>query len=136
MGRKSRFWLIVDSKSRGMEILTIGLAAGGESLPVFSFEDEAAMFLGLGGPGGDWRVRETAAGELVSILFGPCAGIRRIVLDPLPGSCGALNDLVSVDREAFMKFIEATPRSGLDRPSGIAGRRGRRTLDLREEASA
>lgn len=136
MGGKSKFWLIAHDEVRGMEILTIGLAAGGEALPVFNFEDEAAMFLGLGGLGGDWRVRVTAAGELVSILFGPCAGIGRVALDPLPGSCGALNDLVSVDREAFMKFIEATPRSGLDRPSGIAGRRGRRTLDLREEASA
>ncbi len=121
-----RFWLIAHDEARGMEILTIGLPAGGKALPVFSFEDEAGMFLGLGDLEGDWRVRVTTAGEIVSVLFGPCAGIEQVALDPLPGSCGALNKLLSVEREAFMEFIEPTPRSGHNRPGGSAGAGGRR----------
>jgi hypothetical protein len=88
-----------------MEVLRINLASGEEALPVFSFEDEARMFLELGASDG-WRVRETAAGELTSVLFGPCAGVRRVALDPLPGpDAAALVGLVSMEREAFMKSL-------------------------------
>jgi hypothetical protein len=58
-------------------------------LPVFSFEEEAEMFLLLGGYEGDdgddgWRARESCAGELVSVLFGPCLDAKGVALDPLP----------------------------------------------------
>jgi len=91
-----------------MEVLTAALARGGEALPVFSFEEEANMFLRLGAWGDDWRARETAGGELVSVLCGPCAGVDRVVLDPipLPGSLvEGLNGLLSTGREAFMRSL-------------------------------
>jgi hypothetical protein len=99
------FWLIVKYRNGGMEVLRIKLASGEEALPVFSFEDGAKMFFELGTSDG-WRVRETAAGELISILFGPCAGVRRVALDPLPGpDAAALVGLVSMGREAFMESL-------------------------------
>jgi hypothetical protein len=98
------FWLIVKYRTGGMEVLRIKLANGEEALPVFSFVDEARMFFELGTSDG-WRVRETAAGELISILFGPCAGVRRVALDPLPGPDAALAGLVSMGREAFMESL-------------------------------
>ena len=99
------FWLIVNYQFGRMEVLRINLASGEEALPVFSFEDEARMFLELGASDG-WRVRETAAGELTSVLFGPCAGVRRVALDPLPGpDAAALVGLVSMEREAFMESL-------------------------------
>jgi hypothetical protein len=99
------FWLIVKYRTGGMEVLRIKLASGEETLPVFSFEDEARMFFELGTSDG-WRVRQTAAGELISILFGPCAGVRWVALDPLPGpDAAALADLVSMRREAFMASL-------------------------------
>jgi len=91
-----------------MEVLTTNLARGGEALPVFSFEDEANMFLRLGAFGDDWRARETAGGELVSVLCGPCAGVDRVVLDPipLPGSLvEGLYGFLSTGREAFMRSL-------------------------------
>jgi hypothetical protein len=97
-------WLIVKYRTGGMEVLRIKLASGEEALPVFSFEDEARKFFELGTSDG-WRVRETAAGELISILFGPCAGVRRVALDPLPGPDAALAGLVSMGREAFMESL-------------------------------
>jgi hypothetical protein len=99
------FWLIVKYRTGGMEVLRIKLASREEALPVFSFEDEARMFFELGTSDG-WRVRETAAGELISILFGPCAGVRWVALDPLPGpDAAALADLVSMRRKAFMASL-------------------------------
>ena len=52
--------------------------SGEQALPVFSGEGEAEMFGWLEGVfEQDWRARETSSGELVSILFGPCAGVGR-----------------------------------------------------------
>jgi hypothetical protein len=88
-----------------MKVLTTGLPSGEEALPVFSFEDEAKMFLEFGAFDG-WRVGETTAGELTSILFGPCVGVSRVALDPLPGpDAAALAGLVSMERETFMESL-------------------------------
>ena len=98
------FWLIARYRTGGMEVLRTILASGKEALPVFSFEDEARMFLELGASGG-WRVRETTTGELTSVLCGLCANVDRVVLDPvpLPGRLSeGLNELLSMEREAFM----------------------------------
>jgi hypothetical protein len=101
----SPYWLIVKYRNGGMEVLRIKLASGEEALPVFSFEDGARMFFELGTSDG-WRIRETAAGELISILFGPCAGVRKVALDPLPDpDAAALAGLVSMGREAFMESL-------------------------------
>jgi hypothetical protein len=100
-----RFWLIARHRTGGMEVLRITLACGEEVLPVFSFEDEAKMFLELGALDG-WRVRVTTAGELVSVLFGPCAGVRRVALDPLPGQdAAALVGPVNMERRVFMESL-------------------------------
>jgi hypothetical protein len=94
-----------------MEVLRITLASGEEALPVFSFEDEAKMFLKLGTSCGGWRVRETTAGELTSVLFSLCTGVRRIALDPLPGlEAAALVGLVSMGREAFIESLSNMQR--------------------------
>ncbi len=85
-----------------MEALTIE-RGGEETLPVFSFREEAEMFLELGGFGGGWRVRGSCAGEVVSILCGPCANVREVALDPLPEMLSERTvGLVALDRERFM----------------------------------
>ena len=73
-------------------------------------------------PGG-WRARESGAGELISILSGPCAGVKKVALDPSPemvveGTVG----LVSLLRQGFMNLI--TRRSeplGLEEPAEGSG---------------
>jgi hypothetical protein len=59
-------------------------AGAARVLPVFSFEEEAEMFLRLGGYDGAWRARESSAGELVSVLCSSCKDVRGLALDPLP----------------------------------------------------
>jgi hypothetical protein len=78
-------------------------------LPVFSFEEEAEMFLRLGGyDDNGWRVRESSAGEMVSVLCGPCVGVEGVALDPLPemlneGTVG----LVEVGSRRFVRRLLA-----------------------------
>jgi hypothetical protein len=79
-------------------------AGAARVLPVFSFEEEAQMFLHLGGyDGGDWLARESSVGEMVSVLLGPCLEVEGVALDPLPemledGTIG----LVWVGRKRFV----------------------------------
>ena len=107
-------WIVQNHHDRRMDVLTIDPHAhgdGGGSLAVFSFEEEAEAFLSLSGDDreGDWRSRETSAGELVSVLLGPCAGVGRVALDPLPLPCWggvvASLPLVSVSRERFVRAL-------------------------------
>jgi hypothetical protein len=101
-----RFWLIAKVEAGRISVLTTGLARGERALPVFSFGDEARMFLDLGAPSGGWRVRETTAGEVLSVLLGPCAGVGRVLLDPMPGVDGRVSaDLVGVARKPFVEFL-------------------------------
>jgi hypothetical protein len=119
-----QFWLIVKDEPGRIDVLTTNLTTDEAALPVFSFEDEARMFLELGALG-SWRVRVTSAGELISVLCGLCAGIRRVILDPLPDPVAeGLNDLLSMEREAFMeshldmqrpRFFGSTPTAALTR---------------------
>lgn len=108
LGSRS-LWLLAKVEAGRMSIMITGLSGGRTALPVFSFEDEAGMFRELAAPRAGWRVRETAAGELVSVLLGPCAGVSRIFLDPLPGPDGGvptdLAGLVEMDREAFVALL-------------------------------
>jgi hypothetical protein len=122
-----RFWLIARHRTGGMEVLTANLARGGEALPVFSFEDEANTFLRLGAFGDDWRARETACGELVSVLCGPCASVERVVLDPIspPGPLTeGLDGPSCTEREAFVGSL-LNPRPSRTSESGPSLARGR-----------
>jgi hypothetical protein len=105
----STFWLVVKHEKRQMEVLMVA-CSGEQALPVFSSEREAEMFLWLEGAfEQDWRVREISAGELVSILYGPCAGVGRVALDPSPEMAAETLGLVSVSRERFVNWIVDSP---------------------------
>jgi hypothetical protein len=56
-------------------------------LPVFSDEEEVEMFFHLGGfDGNEWRAKESSAGELISVLCGPCAESDPVAYAPVTGS--------------------------------------------------
>jgi hypothetical protein len=81
-------WLITKHDASKLDVLTIDLAGGVETLAVFSFGEEAEMFLRFAASGEGWEVRQTSVGELVSVLYGPCSKVKRVALDPLPEICG------------------------------------------------
>src|SRR3712207_6817098 len=74
---------------RRQAVLTVPSGAVEEEvlLPVFSFGEEAELFLLCAKPGSGWRVRESRCGELASVLCGPCKGVRVVALDPLCPGC-------------------------------------------------
>jgi hypothetical protein len=111
-------WLIVrddlDAAGRPPEFLTLG--GGGNSgddggiLPIFSFEEEALLFLRLGGFWDGWHASKRGAAELAWVLSDACPNTRRVALDPVPeiGPHGP-HDLVSLSREEFV-WLLATGR--------------------------
>jgi DNA-binding NarL/FixJ family response regulator len=66
-----------------MEVFTVD-RDGRKMLPVFSHEEEAQMFLRLGGMAEDWRISEGETEELVSVLYEAGAGVKEVAVDPLP----------------------------------------------------
>lgn len=82
--QRRRYWLICNHEGHRMEAFTADLDGFGEALPVFGFEEEAEMFVTLSSLETRWKARETSTGELLSILYGLCRSVDRVVLDPLP----------------------------------------------------
>jgi hypothetical protein len=115
--------LIARSDVRRVEPLTTDID-GQETMPVFSFREEAELFMRLDGWRG-WWVRETSAGELASLLFGTHSYVKMLALDPLPGICDeGMTHLVSLRKNDFAKRllddrglrVVPTPRSMTQRP--------------------
>jgi hypothetical protein len=109
-------WLIVrDDVGAGggpPEVLTLGAGGGvegdGTILPVFSFEEEALLYLRLCGFLGGWHASKSGIADLASVLSDTCPEVRRVALDPIPeiGPCGP-HDLVSLSREEFLGLLAA-----------------------------
>jgi len=114
------WWLLVKSERCRIEVLTVN-GAGERTLPVFSGNGEAEMFLLLGKETFEqrWHVRETSAGELVSLLSGPYACVRSVALDPSPEmvEAGTIG-LVSLSRKNFVGRVLALVQS---RPTPASG---------------
>ncbi len=101
-------WLITKHITSRMEVFTTHLCGDRRALAVFSFEEEAQMFLDLRLAASDegWRVRQTSVGELVSVLYGPCSDTKKVVLDPLPEvGKEEITELLSMHRKDFLRFL-------------------------------
>jgi hypothetical protein len=107
-----RYWVIAKDPKDAKdgfgqpEVLTVDLDGTGEALPVFSFEEEAEMFLWLQTTEDGREVREITPGQLVSILYGPCAHVGRVMLDPLPEIGARMQiSLLGMDRNDFVESV-------------------------------
>ena len=105
--RRPRYWTIVEEGPSRPEVFTVDSDGYGEALVVFGFEEEAEMFLALEEMGAGWRIHETTAGELVSLLHGPCAGVDRVEIDPLPRRISDRTDIhpLSVSSTNFARAL-------------------------------
>jgi hypothetical protein len=108
-GGAQRYWVIAKGAKDGfgqLDLLTVDLDGAGEALPVFSFEEEAEMFLWLQTTEEGREVREITPGQLVSILYGTCADVGRVMLDPLPEIGASMqNSLLGMDRNDFVESV-------------------------------
>jgi hypothetical protein len=117
--RRSPYWLLAKRRRGKLEIFTTSLADDRRVLPVFSFEEEAALFLWLSVQG-SWQVRRTAPAELVSLLYGPCREVELVALDPMSEvETDVMNRLVSVERGRFVDVLLHRPSD--DAPLGRIG---------------
>jgi hypothetical protein len=101
-------WLITKHLTSRMEAFTTDLCGDRNALVVFSFEEEAQMFLDLqlAASKDGWRVRQTSVGELVSVLYGPCSDTKKVVLDPVPEvGREELVTLFGMNRKDFLRFL-------------------------------
>lgn len=103
--RRPRWWLIAKTEDGQVKFLTTAHEEdGGKTLPVFGHEEEAEMFLYLGGYAEDWSVRESSTGEIVSVLYGPCSDTEGVALDPLPRMLAdGMLGLVRMERRRFLE---------------------------------
>jgi hypothetical protein len=114
------YWLIVRNEDEGeagrTQALTVDLDGQEEALAVFSFEEEAKMFLWFGAPTG-WHKRKVTAGELLWMLSGPCAAIEFVALDPLPELVQRrMIGLVNLSRKRFVAGLIDKVASSATRP--------------------
>lgn len=107
--RRPRYWALAREGSCHSDVSTIDFD-GGEALAVFCFREEAELFLGVEEMGDGCSVRETTAGELVSVLYGPYADVERVVIDPLPRCIADRMDMppVTMNRGDFTRILVET----------------------------
>ena len=101
-------WIITSYQNDQMELLTIDPDTERSFLAIFSFQEEAEAFLHLSvdGEKKEWQSKQMNAGELVSVLLGPCADVKQVAFDPLPLPLGrAMLPLVSVNRDTFLGYL-------------------------------
>ena len=78
-------YLIVRNDNNRLNLLSLP-TDGGESLPVFNSEIAAHNFLRFNRFGEEgWHIRESTAGELISLLMGHIVDVELVTLNPPPG---------------------------------------------------
>ena len=102
-------YLIARREDNRLEVLTLAAQPCREILPVFATAGTAQDFLRRGGVGGDWRVRESTAGELVSLLVGHLPHVDRIFLDSVFGVSSGEAEPRSTSKEEFVAALIAEP---------------------------
>lgn len=113
MSSSRSLWLIVKHRYSGLEIFTNGR----HMLPVFSFREEAEVFLHLKDAGDGWQTKETTYGELISVLYGPCRDVEHVSLDPLP----EIVEPVGLSRKAFVEALLGSDTSSAVREPHTLG---------------
>jgi hypothetical protein len=99
-----RFWLLFDGSGRPLTLPLPG--AGAAALPVFSFVEEAGMFLCLTpGSSSGLRIGKLNDAEMAALISDPALDFRCVALDPPGGSNLALARLVSIGRRDFLGLL-------------------------------
>jgi hypothetical protein len=95
------FWVVLEGGA-WTSPFTVFLPEGKKAIALFSAEEEARMFCHLSNQGAEVSVRQTTAGGVLSLLYGPWAVARHVALDPLPEILGGgLLGLLTLGREHF-----------------------------------
>ena len=99
------FWVMLEGDARGLP-LTVFLPDGKEeAIALFSLEEEARMFCHFRKKRGtSVNIRQTTAGEVLSLLYCSWCATKHVALDPFPEILGKrLLELLTLDREGFAR---------------------------------
>src|SRR5918997_460808 len=96
------FWMVLEGSPQALP-LTVFLSDGTEALALFSGEEEARMFCHFCEEGASANLRQTTAGEVLSLLYCPWCAAKHVALDPYPEILGSrlLLGVPTLDREDF-----------------------------------
>ena len=115
------YWLIENPEFGESEVFTVCVDAERKALPVFSFPDEAEMFLRLGGlEERGWRAVSSTAKKLIwQLAEYRRAGVDLVALDPLPemvgSTFGKTITLVTLSLHSFVERHAPKPGEALAR---------------------
>jgi hypothetical protein len=95
------FWVVLEGDTWTAPFTAL-LPEGKKAIALFSAEEEARMFCHLSKQRAKGSVRQTTAGGVLSLLYGPWAVARHVALDPIPEILGGgLLGLLTLGREHF-----------------------------------
>jgi hypothetical protein len=101
--RVNAFWVVLEGSTWTLPF-TVSLPDGREAIALFSGEEEAGMFRHFSKQGAKGSVRETTAGEVLSLLYGPWSVAGHVALDPFPEVLSSrLLGLLTLSRERFAR---------------------------------
>jgi len=104
------FWVVCPDGFRGPLAVDLPDLGRAGAVALFSFEDEALLYLGLRGLNGSdaLRARRVSGAGLLPLLCGRWAGYRSVALDPIPElDAGTLLPLTITSRERFVRFLRS-----------------------------
>ena len=104
------FWVVCPDGFRGPLAVDLPDLGRAGAVALFSFEDEALLYLGLRGLNGSDGLRawHVSGAGLLSLLCGRWAGYRSVALDPIPElDAGTLLPLTITSRERFVRFLRS-----------------------------
>jgi hypothetical protein len=105
VGAAEAWWMLCRSLGGRIEAMAVP-CYGGQALALFDHEEDAGLYLrSLEDEGLDtgWWIRKTRRGEVVSVLCGPCAEAKHVILDPSPAMVAdGTAALAGMDRTNFL----------------------------------
>ncbi len=112
---RAPFWLIAKEDGEGgeTELLTVELPGKGEGvIPVFSFEQEARLYLWVGGLGDRWRAEPVEPERLAAVLSGACPRFEWVAPDPVGEHwVREESQLACMSRERFLSLLARGPEN-------------------------
>ena len=98
------FWMVLEGSPRALPLTVFLSDDTTEALALFSGEEEARMFCHFCEEGASANLRQTTAGEVLSLLYCPWCAAKHVALDPLPEILGGrLLGLLTLDRVDFAR---------------------------------
>jgi hypothetical protein len=96
------FWMVLEGSPQALPLMVF-ISDGKEALALFSGEEEARKFCHFCEKGASAKIKQTTAGEVLSLLYYPWCAAKYVALDPFPEILGSrlLLGLLTLSRVDF-----------------------------------